>query len=398
MKLKPSEIFYSQDSINSTFTSGCHRGDLIGETLDKLLSGNLRVTDFPEISVTKKPCSNRWYSVDNRRLWMWHHLQSAGKVTYVSVKETSYSSHTKKFTSTNGGTSIQVRRKAGGKLWKRITPVMPVCNLPDPVVTKPPTVPVLSDDVGILIDEQQCHTQPEERTEKYSIIVAGFLNKGNTPVSPVCNLPDTVVIKPTVPAIDNDLIREERIDPLKKIQQIDTIQIVPFHQRKQPQVLNGHARQTGCFKRTAACHCLNATVAHFPKHLKRLKPVRRVHPYASRCSLYVKTNANSEVMVTPRHYRSRKRNFMELDFDYDTNSSEVTDDDISEIDEQSCHDQSEERVTNADTFESDFFKRIEQFSITAARFLDECNKPVIHTEYMKDVFSKGISKAKEKAL
>jgi len=133
MILKPSEIFYSQRHISTRFgLSTAHRGEDIGDALDDLITGRLKVTSFPNIIATKRPGENKWYTIGNRRLWIFHHyeayLRDRGQSLYINVDVEEYcSSYDRYFNSTNGGTSVTYiqGRSPNGFLWKTITPVVP---------------------------------------------------------------------------------------------------------------------------------------------------------------------------------------------------------------------------------------------------------------------------------
>lgn len=128
MFLKPSNIFYSQHQISVTFGKwNRHRNTNIGKTLDDLCEGRCKITDIQPIKVTKR--DNKWYALDNRRLWLFHRLEKAGKCTEIPVvvEEYSPSSHGRKFSSNNGGTSVTYikGRSPEGKWFKRIKPDIP---------------------------------------------------------------------------------------------------------------------------------------------------------------------------------------------------------------------------------------------------------------------------------
>ena len=111
--LKPSDIYFSQDSINNMFRENClHCYTSIGKTLDDLCEGLIIVEDIPTISVMDK--NGKWFTGDNRRLWIFRHLERLGKCTTIPVYETSYIP-LNKFTTDNGGVSVEVRRNPGGR-------------------------------------------------------------------------------------------------------------------------------------------------------------------------------------------------------------------------------------------------------------------------------------------
>ncbi|XP_063397459.1 uncharacterized protein LOC134681749 [Mytilus trossulus] len=124
MELKPSEIFYSQDSIMNRFGDYTSHGNTyIGETLDQLLKGHCNVNSIPTISVVKK--YGKWYTSDNRRLWVFRKAEDLGFLETIYVNEAYYLNENK-FTTENGGESIRVRgRTPGGSLWRSWKPKRP---------------------------------------------------------------------------------------------------------------------------------------------------------------------------------------------------------------------------------------------------------------------------------
>ena len=108
--MKPSEIRYCQDSVD--YFSGPQK---IGKTLDELCEGKMQISDLPMIRVCEK--GGKWYTADNRRLWMFKHMERLGKLTYVEVRESSFQAciGSSKFTTSNDGESINVRGDPGGE-------------------------------------------------------------------------------------------------------------------------------------------------------------------------------------------------------------------------------------------------------------------------------------------
>jgi hypothetical protein len=89
MELKPSEIFYSQDSIMNKFGDYTAHGDTyIGETLDQLLNGNCNVQSIPEISVVQM--HGKWFTSDNRRLWVFRKAEEIGFLKQIEVRKIGY--------------------------------------------------------------------------------------------------------------------------------------------------------------------------------------------------------------------------------------------------------------------------------------------------------------------
>ena len=132
--LKPSNIFFSQNQISATFGKwNRHRNKRIGETLDDLCDGLCKISNIEPIKVVKK--DGKWVTIDNRRLWVFHHLEAAGKCEKIPVEEVQYCSttHGRKFDSTNGGISVRIikGRDPGGTRYRRIKPVTPTCVTED---------------------------------------------------------------------------------------------------------------------------------------------------------------------------------------------------------------------------------------------------------------------------
>ncbi|KAK3590398.1 hypothetical protein CHS0354_028508 [Potamilus streckersoni] len=115
MRFKPSEIRYSQDSISCTFT-GRHWGKKIGKTLDNLVDGKISVDDIPRISVIFR--NEKWFTCDNRRLWVFKHFELLGGSTHISATETTYL-NISKLTTDNEGTAIRVRGSPGGTWYSK---------------------------------------------------------------------------------------------------------------------------------------------------------------------------------------------------------------------------------------------------------------------------------------
>ncbi|CAC5413378.1 unnamed protein product [Mytilus coruscus] len=121
MFLKPSDIFYTQDSISNYFgKSTSHSDTHIGDTLDELINGTADVTSIPRIRVF---CLNgKWFTPDNRRLWVFRKAEKHGILHSIPVYEISICEvDPDKFTSCNEGSSVSVRGNAGGKAWRRIS-------------------------------------------------------------------------------------------------------------------------------------------------------------------------------------------------------------------------------------------------------------------------------------
>ncbi|XP_060071833.1 uncharacterized protein LOC132551670 [Ylistrum balloti] len=116
MDLKPSEIRFTQNSINNVFDKNSrHDCQHIGETLDSLLMGRCEISDIPTITVINR--NSAWYTVDNRRLWVFQKLEELGKCTEIPVIK-GFSIPAKKLTTNNDGRSVRVRGNEGGSYWR----------------------------------------------------------------------------------------------------------------------------------------------------------------------------------------------------------------------------------------------------------------------------------------
>ena len=117
LHLKPSETHYSQDSISNVFDSKSrHPNVFIGQTLDDLIEERIDVSDIPVISAQK--IGDKWVSADNRRLWVFKHLEKFGKCKTIPVKVVGYIPLAK-HTTTNDGMSVKIRGggNPGGKYY-----------------------------------------------------------------------------------------------------------------------------------------------------------------------------------------------------------------------------------------------------------------------------------------
>ena len=104
--MKPSQIYYSQNSINERFDNGY----TIYATLNACKNHPFVIYEIPPIRVCKK--DGKWYTLDNRRLWVFKRLEEQGHVDSVRIKKVSPSLLTaQKFTTTNGGESVEIRNR-----------------------------------------------------------------------------------------------------------------------------------------------------------------------------------------------------------------------------------------------------------------------------------------------
>ena len=121
IELTPSEIRYSQDSISNTFRARTsHAGQYIGETLDEIVRDPDTVDLIPNISVFKKGVKKKWFTLDNRRLWVFKKAEKLGIISYIDVYVT-YDIDYSKFTTTSNGKYVFIRgNNPGGYLWQSL--------------------------------------------------------------------------------------------------------------------------------------------------------------------------------------------------------------------------------------------------------------------------------------
>ena len=102
MKLKPLDVYFSQDSIRCVFRNGVS----VNETIDSVIDGKVQVADIPHITVVK--LNERYYSQNNRRLYIFRVLHCLGYLNEIWVN-TSTRVNFKQFTTKNKGESVRVR-------------------------------------------------------------------------------------------------------------------------------------------------------------------------------------------------------------------------------------------------------------------------------------------------
>lgn len=99
------EIGYSQDSILPEFRDGRPLSLMEQE----LCTGRKTLQDIPTITVVMH--GSRWYSVDNRRLYVFKRVFQSGEIpVIVGSRDQRFSN---KFTTVNGGRSVRVRAGSG---------------------------------------------------------------------------------------------------------------------------------------------------------------------------------------------------------------------------------------------------------------------------------------------
>lgn len=185
MNLRPSEIYFTQSSISSIFGRRTrHRSKGIGDTLDDLAEGRISIGSIPKMSVMKE--DGKWWTADNRRLWIFRHLEKLQKCTEIPVNIT-YSIDSRKRSSTNGGTDVSIYRGySPGGIWHRKVESI---KIPDKPKSKNVlTVPVVQHHAinqygGTFSDNKilECNDRPIKPTEPnkwspYSMIESDWIS------------------------------------------------------------------------------------------------------------------------------------------------------------------------------------------------------------------------------
>lgn len=103
--LSPADIRFVHDSIRSHFRNG----NRVNDTIKDIANGLLRVDALPMIRVIL--CSGNFFSLDNRRLYVYRVLHYRGLLKHIQVKLVPITKlRSSKFTTRNNGTSVFVRR------------------------------------------------------------------------------------------------------------------------------------------------------------------------------------------------------------------------------------------------------------------------------------------------
>ncbi|XP_063685619.1 uncharacterized protein LOC134819554 [Bolinopsis microptera] len=111
LMLDPLKIAYSQDSISFKFVNGT----LLSTAIAKLVRGTLKLSQFPPIRVFH--LRNTWFSLDNRRLYVFKEAAKKGIFTQIPVLDTPSTEFRRyqidaKLTTMNAGRQVTVRGAA----------------------------------------------------------------------------------------------------------------------------------------------------------------------------------------------------------------------------------------------------------------------------------------------
>ena len=81
IEIDPLTIYFTHSKIRKQFSGN---GKLLQETLHEILTGTTLAEDLPKIRVIFD--GNRYYTMNNRRLWVYKELSKAGKLDKIKVE------------------------------------------------------------------------------------------------------------------------------------------------------------------------------------------------------------------------------------------------------------------------------------------------------------------------
>ncbi|VDI52552.1 Hypothetical predicted protein [Mytilus galloprovincialis] len=127
LKLKPSDVYFSQETIENRFEDG----QLIGKRLDNLVNETEKISDIRTVRV--KNVHGRWYTLDNRRLWVFRNYQKITLQSYsqtfipVLVWDDFESQNQLIFAANNTGDEVKIHNGLlpGGETYKRVESIHP---------------------------------------------------------------------------------------------------------------------------------------------------------------------------------------------------------------------------------------------------------------------------------
>ena len=109
IQLKPSNIFFTHDSILSKFRDG----RLVRETLRQLRAGDIQPDAIPTMKVCHHAAAGYpirfWTYTGNRRLWVFRQLEEEGLIKEVGVQFVNKIVPAFRLTTRNGGVSLRIR-------------------------------------------------------------------------------------------------------------------------------------------------------------------------------------------------------------------------------------------------------------------------------------------------
>lgn len=123
-ELSPSDISFSVAVVDNRFHKNSKHGYCpIGETLDSLCVGEIKISDIPKISVLKR--GTEWITINNRRLWIFRQMERLGKCMTIPVLVTEEITLPHEC---DAFMNADVREDPGGLCY-----LLPACQKKDPV-------------------------------------------------------------------------------------------------------------------------------------------------------------------------------------------------------------------------------------------------------------------------
>ena len=104
VSISPADIYFTHNSISQRFSCGRY----IEHTYEQLLEYEISIDAIPMMEIAKQD-GKFWTYTGNRRLWVFRKLNSAGLLPRVNARIVQRRIPTKRFTTRNGGVSVQVR-------------------------------------------------------------------------------------------------------------------------------------------------------------------------------------------------------------------------------------------------------------------------------------------------
>lgn len=81
IEIDPNVIYFTHSKLRKQFSDG----KFVEETLKEVIDGNLKVEDLPKIKIMYDPTTERYISMNNRRLWVFKQLSSLGKLKSITA-------------------------------------------------------------------------------------------------------------------------------------------------------------------------------------------------------------------------------------------------------------------------------------------------------------------------
>lgn len=121
VRMRPSDLRYTHDSIGSTFTNGTG----LEETFEELLYDNLSIIDMPNM-VAMYFNGDLYVVRGNRRLFIYQALEDAGKISRVNVKCIQFEQNLfcRHHTTETSGVSVRIRGRPFGSVRQKLKDIV----------------------------------------------------------------------------------------------------------------------------------------------------------------------------------------------------------------------------------------------------------------------------------